>query len=176
MVDFPSAGMPAAKADRFGRGPGGASRPWRDIMRRFFFHRFASDHDFIGQIRAGIRFSARGWGTGCLAERKQPLPNPSCSRRFCPAMYGTPPLGREYFATLFIPSIGRRPYFKISHPPAVDQGPNAGFARYFPSSARGGSRVSRDKASLWPGRKGGARKKHRREKKSIGRSGRVSAK
>jgi hypothetical protein len=31
------------------------------------------------------------------------------------------------------------------------------------------------KASLWPGRKGVARKKHRREKNSIGRSPRASA-
>jgi hypothetical protein len=49
-----------------GRGPGGASRPWRDIMRRWFFHRFASDHDFVGRIGAGIRFSAKGSGTGAL--------------------------------------------------------------------------------------------------------------
>jgi hypothetical protein len=40
----------------------GASRPWRDIMRRFFFHRFAPDNDGVVQIGAGIRFCA--WGQG----------------------------------------------------------------------------------------------------------------
>jgi hypothetical protein len=40
----------------------GASRPWRDIMRRLFLHRFASDHGGVVQIGAGIRFCARGQG------------------------------------------------------------------------------------------------------------------
>jgi hypothetical protein len=60
-VDFPSAAgrLPMGGV---GRGPGGASRPWRDIMRQFFFHRFASDKDGVVQIGAGIRFCARGQG------------------------------------------------------------------------------------------------------------------
>jgi len=49
-VDFPSAGMLAAKAGGLGRGPGGASRPGQDIMRQWIFHRFASENTSVGPI------------------------------------------------------------------------------------------------------------------------------
>jgi hypothetical protein len=50
----------------------------------------------------------KGFGDRCLAEARQPLRNPGCSPRFCPAMGGTHPLGGEYCGTLSTPSIGKR--------------------------------------------------------------------
>ena len=50
----------------------------------------------------------KGVGDRCLAEARQLLRNPGCSRRFCPAMGRTHPLGGEYFGTLSSHSIGRR--------------------------------------------------------------------
>ena len=64
--DFASAGMLAAKAGGLERGPGGASHPWRDIMRHRFFHGFGSENVWVAGIGTGIRFSERGSGTGAL--------------------------------------------------------------------------------------------------------------
>jgi len=65
----------------------------------------------------------KGIGERCLAEANQPLRNPDGSRRFCPAMYGMHPLGREYFGILSSHSIGRKPLKKkVSSYPSTPNG------------------------------------------------------
>jgi hypothetical protein len=97
-----------------GRGPGGASRPWRDIMRHRFFHRFASDHDFVGRIGAGIGFSERG--SGMVALRK---PGNHSGIQVVPADSVPPGSGRTPRAenlSVPFPPIGRSAFFKVPFP------------------------------------------------------------
>jgi hypothetical protein len=141
-VDFPSDGM---LVGGFGRCPGGASRPWRDIMKRLFFHRFASDDYFVGRIGAGIRFCERGSGTGALR-------NPGNRSRIQVVPADSVP-----------PGTGCTPWaenISVSFP-ATRLGEETIFLRQTPGS---GGRINFDMAGmprLWPGAKGLAGRKHR---------------
>jgi hypothetical protein len=61
----------------------------------------------LSRLEAGFGF-AQGVRDRCLAEAKDSLRNPGCSRRFCPARDGTHPRGGESSGILSTRSVGRR--------------------------------------------------------------------
>jgi hypothetical protein len=113
-VDFPSLGMPAAKAGTIREGPRGRIPSLAGHHEAVVLSSVRVCSLFCWPDRSRDSVFRKGIGDRCLAEPKQPLPNPGCSRRFCPVMYGTPPLGGEFFVTLFTHSIGRRTTFVLS--------------------------------------------------------------
>jgi hypothetical protein len=111
--DFPAGpGIPCREG--MGPDPRGASRPWQDIMRRWFFHGFASEYIQVGPIRSTIRFSPKGSGTDALRKPGNHSGIRRFSRRCCPAMGGTHPLGLgdRTFTVPFQPTqLGEDPKF-----------------------------------------------------------------
>ncbi|KPK84610.1 MAG: hypothetical protein AMJ94_20025 [Deltaproteobacteria bacterium SM23_61] len=76
-VDFPSDGM---LVGRFGRGPGGCIPYMAGHNEAVVLSSVRIGSLFCWLDRKGDSVFRKGIRDGCLAEPKQPLPNPGCSR------------------------------------------------------------------------------------------------
>ena len=94
-------------------GPRGASRPGLDIMRHWFFHRFAWEKILWEPGYPGLRFWAGSQGTGALRKPGNRSGNPGSFPPMLPSPGRDAPLGLCDGVIFFFSthSIGRRPRF-----------------------------------------------------------------